>query len=172
METERLILRHWEDADASSLYLYAKDPRVGIPAGWPPHESEEYSRAYIRTVYNNKETYAIVIKGQPGPVGNITLSLGADKIRGRAFDEGEIGFWIGVPYWGKGLMAEAVSALLKHCFEDLKLKRVWCTYFDGNYRSRMLQKKLGFKYHHTNYNSVVIMLNQVRIEHFNYIDKK
>ena len=36
LETERLILRPWQEADAEALYTYAKDPAVGPPAGWPP----------------------------------------------------------------------------------------------------------------------------------------
>ena len=48
LETERLILRRWEDSDAESLYDYAKDPEVGPIAGWPPHQSIEESRGVIR----------------------------------------------------------------------------------------------------------------------------
>ena len=50
LETERLILRPWLETDAKDLYTYAKDPEVGPPAGWPPHESEEQSRHSIRAV--------------------------------------------------------------------------------------------------------------------------
>ena len=46
--------------------------------------------------------------------------------------EGEIGYWIGVPFWGKGLIPEAVRELVRHGFEDLKLDKIWCGYFDGN----------------------------------------
>lgn len=175
LETKRLILRHWEDADASSLYLYARDPQVALPAGYKPHDSVEYSRAYIRTVYNKDEVYAIMLKnseGAPiGPIGNIGLVIGTDFERGRLFDEGEIGFWLGAPFWGRGLMTEAVKELTRHGLYDLGLNKIWCSYYEGNYRSRILQKKCGFKYDHTVNNSKVIMLDQIRVEHFNYIDK-
>ena len=49
-ETDRLILRPWEETDAESLYEYAKDERVGPIAGWPPHTSVENSREIIKTV--------------------------------------------------------------------------------------------------------------------------
>ena len=39
IETERLILRPWQESDAETLYTYARDPEVGPPAGWPPHTS-------------------------------------------------------------------------------------------------------------------------------------
>ena len=50
LETERLILRPWEETDAEECYKYAKDPRVGPAAGWPVHPSAEYSRKIIRDV--------------------------------------------------------------------------------------------------------------------------
>ena len=56
LETERLILRPWEESDAETLYEYAKDPDVGPIAGWPPHQSVEESLAVIRNVFKQCET--------------------------------------------------------------------------------------------------------------------
>ena len=50
MKTKRLVLRKWTEADAESLYEYAKDPEVGPIAGWPPHKSVEESLDVIRNV--------------------------------------------------------------------------------------------------------------------------
>ena len=55
LNTERLILRRWEDSDAESLFEYAKDPEVGPIAGWPAHQSVEESRNVIRQVLQGKE---------------------------------------------------------------------------------------------------------------------
>ena len=49
LETERLILRRWEDSDAEALYEYAKDPEVGPIAGWPPHRGIDES--HVETVF-------------------------------------------------------------------------------------------------------------------------
>ena len=62
LETERLILRPWNETDAESLYEYAKDDRVGPIAGWPPHTSVENSREVIKTVLSAPETYAVCLK--------------------------------------------------------------------------------------------------------------
>ena len=58
LETERLILRRWEESDAENLYQYAKDPDVGPIAGWPPHQSVDERLDVIRNVLNGPEAYA------------------------------------------------------------------------------------------------------------------
>ena len=55
-ETERLILRPWEETDAEECYRYAKDPRVGPIAGWAVHTSVENSRENIKTDLSAPET--------------------------------------------------------------------------------------------------------------------
>ena len=69
LQTERLILRKWTEADADSLYEYAKDPAVGPIAGWPPHQSKEESLDVIRNVLNGAECYAIC-ENVPVPLMN------------------------------------------------------------------------------------------------------
>ena len=61
----------------------------------------------------------------------------------------EIGYWVGRPFWGRGIAPEAVEALLAHCFTALGAERVWCAYFEGNEKSRRCQEKCGFRPHHT-----------------------
>ena len=74
IETERLILRPWQESDAEDLYTYAKDPEVGPPAGWPPHTSVENSREIINTVLSRSETYAVCLKDGK-PIGSVGLHL-------------------------------------------------------------------------------------------------
>ncbi len=166
LETPRLLLRPWEEKEAESLYKYAKDPAVGPIAGWPPHTSVENSREIIRTILSAPETYAVVLKQTGEPVGSIGLMFGdgthtAEIVR----NEAEIGYWIGVPYWGQGLIPEAVRRLLRHAFEDLGLQTVWCGYYDGNAQSRRVQEKCGFRYAHTEYGKIS-PLGDIRTEHF------
>ena len=54
LETERLLLRKWTEADADSLYTYAKDPEVGPVAGWPPHKNVEESKEVIRNALTDR----------------------------------------------------------------------------------------------------------------------
>lgn len=172
METERLILRPWREEDALPLYKYAKNPAVGPIAGWPPHTSVENSREVIRDILSAPETYAVVLKETNEPVGSVGIMFG-DSVHSADMQDGdaEIGYWIGVPYWGKGLIPEAVNRLLRRCFEELEVKRVWCGYYDGNTKSRRVMDKCGFKFHQTE-EGKPSPLGDVRTEHFTLLTKE
>ena len=103
LTTERLILRPWVETDAEDLCRYAKDDRVGPIAGWPPHSSVDNSAEIIRTVFSAPETYAVCLKEDNRAIGSIGLLIGARSDKEIPDTEGEIGYWIGVPFWGKGL---------------------------------------------------------------------
>lgn len=149
LETQRLILRPWTEEDAPELYRYASDPRVGPIAGWPVHTSVEHSREIIREVFSAPETYAVVLKETGLPVGSVGILRGEGANAPLGEREAEIGYWIGVPYWGRGLIPEAVDKLLERCFHGLNCTAVWCDHADGNEKSRRVMEKCGFRYHHT-----------------------
>lgn len=107
LETERLILRPWEERDAESLYKYAKDPAVGPIAGWPVHTSVANSLEIIRNVLSADETYAVCLKEDNVAIGSIGLIPPAQTQTASSDDEIEVGYWIGVPFWGRGLIPEA-----------------------------------------------------------------
>ena len=165
LETQRLVLRPFEDSDAESVYEYAKDPDIGPIAGWPPHTSIENSRDIIRNVLAVPETYAVCLKPDSRAIGSIGLMTG-DKSNLKLSDsEGEIGYWLGKPFWGRGIMPEAVCELIRHSFEDLGLETLWCGYFDGNEKSKRAQEKSGFVYHHTDRDIHWELMDDIRTEH-------
>lgn len=172
LETERLILRPWEESDAESLYEFAKDTRVGPAAGWPVHTSIENSRQIIRDVLRTDENYAVTLKGEGKAIGSAGLMIGDKSNIKINSSEAEIGYWIGVPYWGRGLIPEAVRELMKRAFEDLNLKTLWCGYFDGNEKSKRVQEKCGFIYHHTDKDKPWPLMNDIRTEHFTRITRE
>lgn len=86
--------------------------------------------------------------------------------------EGEVGYWIGEPYWGKGLIPEAVNEILRYAFEELCLVKMWCGYFDGNLKSKRVQEKCGFKYRYTKENVPCSMLDDIRTEHITCLTKE
>ena len=170
--TERLILRPWQESDAESLYKYARDPEIGPIAGWPPHTSVEDSLNVIRTVFSAPETYAVVLKETGEPVGSAGIMYGEGLHSAQMqADEAEIGYWIGRPFWGQGLIPEAVRRLLQRCFEELGFTAVWCGYYDGNAKSRRVMDKCGFRFHHTEEGNTS-PLGDIRTEHFMKITKE
>jgi len=174
LQTERLILRAWQERDAEALYRYACNPNIGPIAGWPPHTSVENSREIIKTVLSAPESYAVVLKETGEAVGSIAIMTAKSEIHTAqiADKECEIGYWIGEPYWGQGLIPEAITELLRHAFEDLQQTAVWCGYYDGNEKSKRVQEKCGFVYHHTEYNKPVPLLDDCRTEHFTKLTRE
>ena len=145
VETQRLILRPWREDDAAELYKYARDPRVGPSAGWEVHKDEADSLNILRTVLMKENTWAVTIKGSDEPVGSIGyFPCGSERAQGAP----EIGYWIGVPFWGQGYIPEAVKALISRCFDD-GAAAVWCAHFKDNDKSRRVIEKCGFKYQFT-----------------------
>lgn len=170
-ETKRLILRPWKLSDAENLYKYARNPLVGPIAGWPVHTSVENSCEIIKTVLSEPETYAVVLKENGEPVGSVGLMIGNRSNIGLPDMEAEIGYWIGVPFWGQGLIPEAVFEMMQYGFEELNLNKLWCGYFDGNLRSKRVQEKCGFHYHHTAEKVPCAIENLLRTEHITCITK-
>ena len=172
IETERLILRPWEESDAESLYEYAKDPAIGPIAGWPPHQSVDESLNIIRNVFKGEQCYAICEKGNDKAIGAIELMLKGHTNMTDKEDECELGYWLGKPFWGRGYMPEAVRELLRHGFENLGMTTIWCGYYDGNEKSKRVQEKVGFVYHHTCDEVLVPLMNEVRVGHTSIMTKE
>lgn len=162
LQTERLILRPWREEDAENLFLYAKDPAVGPIAGWPAHQSVEESLEVIRTVFSVPETYAIILRETGNPIGCIGLKTGDSTDLTDRVDECELGYWLGVPYWGKGLMTEAATEMIRHAFDHCGMNKIWCGYYDGNIRSKRVQEKCGFIYQWENDNVDVPLMHETR----------
>ena len=144
IKTNRLLLRPFAETDAADLYEYARDPRVGPPAGWPPHKSQAESLEIIRTVFAAPNTFALVDK----PSGRV---IGSAGFTGKARPEfpapnDELGYALSADFWGRGLMPEAVEALLRYAFRDLGLACVWCSHYTDNPRSCRVIEKSGFSF--------------------------
>ncbi len=172
LETERLILRRFNESDAENVYLYAKDPDVGPIAGWPPHKSVDESREVIRNVFSGAEAYAVCLKSDKKAIGAIELKLNGHTDMTEKDDECELGYWLGKPFWGQGIIPEAVREILRHAFEDIGMSRVWCGYYDGNVKSKRVQEKCGFRYQWTTPDVDVPLMNEIRTGHVSCLTKE
>ena len=174
IETEHLILRPWENTeeDAAALYRFASDSTIGPAAGWPAHTSLDESRKVLRNILCTPEIYAVLPKSTGKPSGCAGITYGRTGRPSLKEQEGEIGYCIGAPFQGKGFATEAVRALLKRAFEDLKLRTIWCGYYEGNAASARVQEKCGLAWHHKEEHTYLPLLDEYRTEHFTRITRK
>lgn len=159
LKSDRLILRPWRETDLPDFYEYASVDGVGQMAGWLPHPSIEFSREILSSFIEGKKVFALVFEGKA--IG----SLGVETYKEREFLElapllgREIGYVLSKDYWGRGLMPEAVNAVLEWLFLEEKLDFVTVGHFDWNHQSRRVIEKCGFRFvkevkHETRYETV------------------
>ena len=145
IETDRLILRHWTTGDAEALYRYASDEEVSRMAMWPRHTSIDMSRDVIEQFFiPNPHTYAMVSRDTDEPIGCIGLVPEGDEHYAVKPCEREAGYWIGRPYWNRGLTTEALKALILYCRERMRLDSLIITTDALNVASGCVATKCGF----------------------------
>ena len=167
LTTDRLLLRPWDDLDVDELYELAKDPEIGYWCGWGPHKSIGDSLFVLHNFLEIDESYAIVLKANQKIIGSIGLKPKTDKK-----DEHELGFWIGKTYWGNGFATEAGERIVSHAFGDLGSIKIWCGYFEGNEKSKRVQEKLGFTFHHIAYDNGDKTSENKRACYISYLENK
>ena len=144
METDRIILRPWQEDDAEALFKWASDPEVGPRAGWPPHKSVEESREIIRTLFGGEGMWAVVLKETGTPIGCVGYLPSSSSNLQITDDECEVGYWIARPYWGQGICTEALRLIINHCIREKGFKVLWGDYFPENPASGKVMEKCGF----------------------------
>lgn len=146
IETQRLILRQWKESDLQDLYAYASVPGVGEMAGWVHHGSVEESKQILNMFISGKKTFALEWKSTGKVIGSLGIEeLDPDPVEGEKYGR-EIGYVLSREYWGRGLMPEAVSAVIDYCFRVLGYDYLTCGHFVNNEQSRRVIEKCGFTY--------------------------
>ena len=149
IETPRLVLRPVTLDDVDALYEHAREPDVSKMMSWDPHADRGVTEVFVRSLVDGLAAgtnigWAIVVEGRVG--GVISLDGIRWQFRAWRMDKAEIGYWLGRPHWGKGLMSEAAQAVLRWSFETLGLHKVTIGCVDGNEASRKIIEKLGFRF--------------------------
>ena len=148
IETKRLILRAFTLEDLDDFYEYASVQGVGERAGWAHHKSKQESQEILERFIAEDKTFAICLKKD----GKVIGSLGVEKYgleesltEFNGYLGREIGYVLAKPYWGKGIMPEAVTAVIEYLFKEIDLDFLICGYYDFNAQSKRVQEKCGFK---------------------------
>ena len=147
LETHRLWLRPFEDADLFDFHTYARDGEVGPSAGWPPHETLAQTREVLLRFITGDNVWAIVDKDSGKVIGSVGLHK--DQKRDSSDKMRMIGYALGKAWWGRGYMTEAVERVLQYLFLEEGLELVSVCHYPENMRSKRVIEKCGFVYEGT-----------------------
>jgi ribosomal-protein-alanine N-acetyltransferase len=136
------VIRSWSSADAAALVKYANNRKVWLNLRdlFPHPYTEASAAAFLEMVGRQSPATHFAIATQEEAIGGIGLSLNQDVHRLTA----EMGYWLGEPYWGKGLMTEAVTKFTEYAFERFQLLRIYAEPFATNANSCKVLEKAGF----------------------------
>lgn len=146
LETERLVLRPVTADDAAAVFAYASNPNVTRFTLFETHRTIDDSRwfvvDYVRSRYASQEPdpLAITLREENG---RMIGSIGAHWVS-QPDGTMELGYTIGEPYWGRGLVVEACRAVVRHVFIDYAVERLQARVISGNAASERVLQKLGF----------------------------
>jgi len=142
LETERLRIRAYRETDIPELLPLIGTKEVAATTLRIAHPyTEQDARAFLEFANEpDKLWLAITLRIDGRQIGGIGLRI--DEQHKHA----ELGYWLGVPYWGKGYATEAAREMLRYGFEILKLHRIFATHFKHNPTSGKILKKLGMRY--------------------------
>lgn len=148
IETERVILRAVQKEDAADLHLILSDQDVSDLAGFPLCRTFEESQKRVDRCLEKKNSLAIVGKDDRKVIGILSIEDRPweeypmdQELKGR-----ELGFFLRKDCWGRGLMPEAVMAVMDYCFEKLGYDFLTCGHFADNSQSRRVIEKCGFSH--------------------------
>jgi RimJ/RimL family protein N-acetyltransferase len=135
-------IRDWRGSDAPSLARHANNRKIwrNLRDFFPHPYTLDDARRWIESTTAADATTSFAIEVDGEAVGGIGLHPGRDVHRRSA----EIGFWLGEPFWGRGIMTEAVQAVTRHAFDVLGLSRVHASVFEWNTASARVLEKAGY----------------------------
>jgi len=143
LQTERLTLHPWKESEAES-----------------------------RSVIKHVESYAVCLTVDGKPIGAIALKLNGHTDMTDRDDECKLGYWLGKPFWGQGIIPEAAKELIRHGFEDLNMRTIWCGYYEGNSKSKRVQEQCGFTYFKTTEGLDVPLMGEKRTGHTSVLTRE
>ena len=142
LDTARLRLRAYREADIAELVPLIGAREVASTTGRIPHPyTVEDAKEFLAKIETDREVnLAVTLRDGGCLIGGIGLRL-VEQHR-----QAELGYWLGVPYWGKGYATEAAQEMLRYGFEQLNLHRIFATHFMHNPASGRILQKLGMRH--------------------------
>lgn len=145
VETGRLILRPLEQADAEAIAIYLGDVEVArwlvrVPHPFTVDDAADFiGQCCATAALGTATTLGLVLRGDERSIVRGIVALHSLDTRP------ELGFWLGRPFWGNGLMSEAVDATLSWAYAELDVDTIAAGAFEGNVASLAIQVRQGFE---------------------------
>ena len=143
LQTSRLILRPFELADAPEVQKLAGAREIASTIENMPHPYQDgMAEKWINTHEEKFEQgkileLAIVLRETAQLCGAIAITIDSN------YNNAELGYWIGVPYWGQGYCTEAALKAIAYGFESLNLHRIYASHLTRNPASGRVMQKIG-----------------------------
>lgn len=148
LQTKRLLLRQFTPTDAQAMYdNWAKEEQVARYLTWPPHESLEVTKALLKdwcSSYAEPDYYNWVMEYEGIPIGNVSAVRVSEKNQWV-----ELGYCMSPAHWNKGLMTEAVRAVIDFFFREVEVHRICISHATRNPASGKVAQKCGLSYEGT-----------------------
>lgn len=143
IETERLILSQLQEEDIPFVTEYLQDKIFSdLTSNIPYPYTREHAEFWLemsRKSFEDNTGYTFAVRNKEGNI------LGAIGLHDRDDDKAELGYWMGKPFWNKGYITEAASALIDFGFKELQLNKIYATYFLHNPASGRIMEKIGME---------------------------
>ncbi len=136
-------VRPWRWGDEASLVRYANNRAIwrNLRDRFPHPYTGADARAWLELQVGSAPVTNFAIEVENEAAGGIGLELQEDVARRSA----EIGYWLGEPYWGRGIATEAVSAVTAYGFQRFDLVRIYASVFEWNPASMRVLAKAGYE---------------------------
>jgi RimJ/RimL family protein N-acetyltransferase len=140
LETERLVLRRPTLADVRAISYLANDRRIAENTRRLPHPySQDHAVEFVRGIATDRRETAFLIENNHTPIGMVGLDWREAKVP-------ELGYWLGVEYWGQGFATEAARAAIDFTFEEFEIEQIRSGARVANPSSRNVLEKCGFQW--------------------------
>jgi RimJ/RimL family protein N-acetyltransferase len=135
-------LRPWRSSDAESLAKYANNPNIAqfLTNGFPHPYTLENANAFIEMVSQHHPTQVFAITINDEAVGSIGLHPQTDIMEKNI----ELGYFLGEPFWGNGIITKAVKQMVRFGFENFDVVRIYARPYGNNIASQKVLEKAGF----------------------------
>lgn len=139
----KFILRPWTSSDLDSLVIHANNFEIAknMMDTFPHPYTKEEGEKFLEMVNKQDPPLILAIEVDGEAVGSIGLHPQNDIMR----KNGELGYWLAEPFWGKGIITKAIKEMADYGFEKLDLERVFARPFGTNIGSQKALEKAGFR---------------------------